>query len=172
MHCDVTVVRKYFLQKLAMLWHVITTSCAIFVQMLSVLICRSCGAPVALRKGYVSFCYCNMRCTVPLFWTSSSIKPAHSLPHERKKVRVKCTIVRALRVCTGRTAQRGSRGIALLFWPRHWTGWGVSVTPRPILIPGKNAVPIVHEAGWAPGPVWTGGKSRPYWDSILGPSRP
>jgi len=36
--------------------------------------------------------------------------------------------------------------------------------------PGKDPVPIVQEAGWAPGPVWTGGKSRPYWDSI--PDRP
>jgi hypothetical protein len=26
---------------------------------------------------------------------------------------------------------------------------------------GKNPVPIVQEAGWASGPVWTGGKSRP-----------
>ena len=32
--------------------------------------------------------------------------------------------------------------------------------------PGKDRVPIVQEAGWAPGPVWTGGKSRPHQDSI------
>ena len=31
--------------------------------------------------------------------------------------KVKCTIVQALRLCTGRTAHRGSRGIALLFNP-------------------------------------------------------
>ena len=35
-------------------------------------------------------------------------------------------------------------------------GEGVSVTPRPLFIPGKDPVPIVQEAGWAPGPVWTG----------------
>jgi len=29
--------------------------------------------------------------------------------------RVKCTLVQELRLCTGRTAHRGSRGIALLF---------------------------------------------------------
>jgi hypothetical protein len=34
-------------------------------------------------------------------------------------------------------------------------GWGVSVTPRPLFTPGKDPVPIVQEAGWAPGPVWT-----------------
>jgi len=31
------------------------------------------------------------------------------------KVKVKCTVVQALRLCTGRTAHRRSRGIALLF---------------------------------------------------------
>jgi len=37
-------------------------------------------------------------------------------------------------------------------------------------IPGKDPVPILQEAGWAPGPVWMGGKSRPHRDSI--PDRP
>ena len=36
--------------------------------------------------------------------------------------------------------------------------------------PGKDPVPILHEAGRAPGPVWAGGKSRPHRDSI--PDRP
>jgi len=39
-----------------------------------------------------------------------------------------------------------------------------------VSIPGKDPVPIVQEAGWASGPVWTGGKSRPHRDSI--PDRP
>jgi hypothetical protein len=26
-------------------------------------------------------------------------------------------------------------------------------------IPGKDPVPIVQEAGWAPGPVWTGAEN-------------
>ena len=30
-------------------------------------------------------------------------------------IKVKCTLVQALRLCTGHTAHRGSRGIALLF---------------------------------------------------------
>ena len=34
------------------------------------------------------------------------------------KKKVKCTLVQALRFCTGRTAHRGSRGIAALY--RHW----------------------------------------------------
>jgi hypothetical protein len=72
----------------------------------------------------------------------------------------KCTLVQAMRLCTGRTTHRGSRGITLTFHD-HGTsrGWGVSVTPRPLLTPGKDSVPIVQEAGWAPGPVWTGAKN-------------
>ena len=68
-------------------------------------------------------------------------------------------------------AQRVGRGIALLFHDRG-TGreWVVSSTPRTHFTPGKDPVPIVQEAGWAPGPVWTGGKSRPHRDSI--PDRP
>jgi len=46
----------------------------------------------------------------------------------------------------------------------------VSSTPGPHFTPGKDPVPILQEAGWAPGSVWTGGKSRPYRNSI--PDRP
>ena len=49
-------------------------------------------------------------------------------------------------------------------------GLVVSSTPRPHFTPGKDTVLILQEAGWAPGPVWTGGKSRPHRDSI--PDRP
>ena len=64
-------------------------------------------------------------------------------------------------------AQRVGRGIALLFHDRGTRrGWVVSSTPRPHFTSGKDSVPIVQEAGWAPGPVWTGGKSRPHRDSI------
>jgi hypothetical protein len=38
-------------------------------------------------------------------------------------------------------------------------GWGVSVTPRSLSTPGGDPVPIVQEAGWAPGPVWTGAEN-------------
>ena len=68
-------------------------------------------------------------------------------------------------------AQRVCRGIALLFLDRGARrGWVVSSTPRPHFTPGKDPVPILQEAGWAPGPAWTGGKSRPHRDSI--PGRP
>ena len=65
-------------------------------------------------------------------------------------------------------AQRLGRGIALLFHDHGtWRGWVVSSRPRPHFTLGKDPVPILQEAGWAPQPVWTGGKSRPHRDSIL-----
>jgi len=70
--------------------------------------------------------------------------------------KVNCTLVRALRLSTDRTAHRGSRGIALL-WLDHGTrrGWVVRITTRPHFTPGQDPVPIVQEVGWASGPVWT-----------------
>ena len=88
------------------------------------------------------------------------------------KVEVKCTLVQALRLCTGRTANRGSSGIVLLFLD-HGTrrGWGFSVTPRPLFTPEKDPVPIVQEAGWTPGPVWTGAENLAF-TGIRSPHRP
>ena len=81
---------------------------------------------------------------------------------------VNCTLVQALRLCTGRTAHGGSRGMALPFLD-HGTrrGWGVSVTPRPLFTPRERSG--THCTG-----VWVGpragldrcGKPRPHRDSI------
>ena len=77
-----------------------------------------------------------------------------------KVKKVKCTLVQALSFCSGRTAQRGSRGITLLFLDYGTRrGWGVSVTPRALFTPGKDPVIFVQEACWAPGPVRTGAKN-------------
>ena len=79
--------------------------------------------------------------------------------------KVKCSRYRA------GCAQRVGRGIALLFHDRDTrSGWVVSSTPRPYFTHGEDPVPIGQEAGWAPGPVWTGGKSRP--TGILSPDLP
>jgi len=68
-------------------------------------------------------------------------------------------------------AQRVGRGTALLFHDCGTSsGCVVSSTPRPHFTPGKDPVPIVQEAGWVAGPVWTGGKPRPHRDST--PDRP
>ena len=83
----------------------------------------------------------------------------------KKKVKVKWS-----RYSPG-VAQRVGRGTALLFY--DWgtrRGWGVSSTPRPHFTSGKDPVPILQEAGWAPGSAWTGGKTRPHRDSV--PDRP
>jgi hypothetical protein len=81
---------------------------------------------------------------------------------QKVKVKIKCSRYRS------GVAQRVGRGVALLFHD-HSTrmGWVVSSTPRPHFTPGKDPVPILQEAGWAAGPVWTGGKSRLHRDSIL-----
>jgi hypothetical protein len=67
------------------------------------------------------------------------------------KVKVKCTLVQALRPCTGRTAHTRSRGIAVLFHnERQYKGmWNRRHAPA-TLYSGKDPVPIVQESGWAP----------------------
>ena len=62
-------------------------------------------------------------------------------------------------------AQRVGRGIALIFHD-HFTRGG----EWPYFTPGKDPVPIVQKAGWAPGPAWKGGKSCP--TGIRSPDRP
>jgi hypothetical protein len=86
--------------------------------------------------------------------------------------KLKCTLVQALRFCTGCTAHRGSRGIALLFYDHDTRkGWEFSVTPRPLFTSGEDPVPVVQKAGWAPGPVWTGVENLAL-TGIPGPSSP
>ena len=60
-----------------------------------------------------------------------------------RKKEVKCTLVQALSLCTGRTAHMGSRGIALLFLDRG-TRWGEgSTSPHGrFLPPVKNRYPL------------------------------
>jgi hypothetical protein len=61
--------------------------------------------------------------------------------------------------CTGRTAHRGSRGLALPFID-HGTRRGAGSASRPGRpLPRKDPVPVVQEAGWAPGLVWTGAEN-------------
>ena len=86
--------------------------------------------------------------------------------------KVKCTLVQALRLCTGRTAHRKSWFIAI---PLHdhgsRRGWGVSVTPQPLFIPWKDTVPIVQRLG---GPQAQSGQVRkisPH-TTIRSPDRP
>ena len=100
-----------------------------------------------------------------LFFTSKRCSLRCRQFHVYKDIKVKWSCYRS------GVAQMAGRGIALLFHDRGTRrGWVVSSTPRPHFTPGKDPVPILQEAGWAPGPVWTCGKSRPHRDSI--PDRP
>ena len=82
-------------------------------------------------------------------------------------VKVKCSYYRPS------VAWRVGRGIALLLRD-HGTrrGWVVSSKPQLHFTPGKDLVPNVQEAGWAPGPVWMGGKILSPWGFDPGPPSP
>jgi len=76
------------------------------------------------------------------------------------KGKLKCTLVQALRLCTGRTANRGSRGIALLFFDRGTRrSWRVSVTLRPTFTPRKTWYPLYRRLG---GPQGRSGQVRKF----------
>jgi hypothetical protein len=71
---------------------------------------------------------------------------------QEKSVKVKFTLEQAAK------AQKGSRGIAVLFNLGARWGWVVSATPRPLYpqeSPGTHCTCI---AGWV-GPVWTGAEN-------------
>jgi len=66
---------------------------------------------------------------------------------------VKCTLVQALRLCTGPTAHRGSRGISLLILD-HGTKRGERSASRP----GKDPVPILQDASQDNGEILKAGR--------------
>ena len=72
--------------------------------------------------------------------------------------KVKCTLVQAMRFCTGRRVHRGSRGIALPFHD-HGTGRGEGSGSRPgrSLPPGKTRYPLYRKLG---GPQGRSGQVR------------
>jgi hypothetical protein len=51
--------------------------------------------------------------------------------------------------------------VAPLLLPAARRGCVVSSTPQLRFTPGKDPVTILQGGGWAPGPVWWDGKSRP-----------
>jgi hypothetical protein len=84
--------------------------------------------------------------------------------------KVKCTLIQALRFCTGRRAHRGSRGIALLFHGQHHLKGVRGQRHAPAALyprkrPGTHCI-----GGWvSPRAVLDRcGKFRPHWDSIPG----
>jgi len=98
---------------------------------------------IFLKHTYTTFTVDHNRCSMlNSFFVTSAYLTTNTVSQIRRpimevKVKVKCTLVQALRLCTGRTAHRGSKGVALLFLDhgtRRW--WGVSVTPPPLFTPG------------------------------------
>jgi len=88
------------------------------------------------------------------------------------KSNVKCALVQALRLCTGRTAHRGSRGITLLFHD-HGTRRGEGSASRPgrSLPPGETRYSLYRRLGG------TQGRSGQVWKispltGIRSPDRP
>ena len=78
------------------------------------------------------------------------------IDYRGKKVKVKWSRYRP------GVAQRVGRSKALLFHDRGTRReWVVSSTPRPHFTLGKDPIPILQEARWAPRAVWMGGKSSP-----------
>ena len=79
-----------------------------------------------------------------------------SVPQCYIKERVKCTLVQVQRFCTGRTAHRRSRGIAVLSLGHDTRKvWGDSVTPQPLFTPGKTRYSLWRRLG---GPQGRSGK--------------
>jgi len=71
------------------------------------------------------------------------------------KIKVKVTLVQALRLCTGCTAYRGSRGIALLFHDHGAKGDGRSASsPDRSLPQGKTGYLLYRRLGGPQG--WSG----------------
>ena len=71
---------------------------------------------------------------------------------------------------TGHEVLNGERGIALLSFILG-SRWGCGQrTPRP-LYPRKDPIPIVREAGWTPGIVWTSAENLIH-TGIWSPNRP
>ena len=72
----------------------------------------------------------------------------HVIGLHPSKGKVKFILVQALKLCTGRTAHMGSRGIALLFLD-HGTRWGEGSALRPgrSLPPGKTRYPLYRRLG-------------------------
>ena len=110
-------------------------------------------------------------------WThitwAEKVKVSDCLGLSKKKKKVKLTLVQALRLCTGCTAHRGSRGIALPFHDHGTRRGEVSASCLGRLYPRER--PGTHYTGGWMGPragLDTCGKSCPHRDSIPGPSSP
>jgi hypothetical protein len=99
------------------------------------------SAPNACLQGGVEFIVCRL-------WRENTFK----------RQKVKCTLVQALRFCTGRTAHRGSRGTAVPFHDHGIrSGEGLAARPGRSLPSGKPRYPLYRKLG---GPQVRSGQVR------------
>ena len=123
--------------------------------------------------GGTSVIFCSTLGSLFCIRGVSSLNLSRITSYRKGKSKVKCTLVHALRLFTGRTVHRWSRGIALPFHDHDTRrGWGGSVTPKPLFTLGKDPVLIVQEGVGPRDGLDRSGKFRPHRDSILGPSSP
>ena len=89
---------------------------------------------------------CNILPSPSGKWWQQQVPPNDGYPPTGKMV--KCTLVQALKLCTGRTTHRGSRGIALPFHD-HGTREGEGSASRPgrFLPPWKTRYPLSRRLG-------------------------
>jgi len=115
-------------------WH-----CLLVTQML---------IPEYIREVVMQRQLCNPSSLGRFLYSSWQYPPLRTTVSKYGKKKVKCTPVQALGLCTGRTAHRGSRGIALPFLG-HGTRrrWGISVTPGRSLPPGKTRYQLYKRLG-------------------------
>ena len=121
-----------------------------------------CFAWISEQTAIISLYSINWLVSYPRF---NPLKPSGYYMYH--KLYVKCTLVQALRLCTGRTAHSGSRGITLIFLD-HSTrrGWADSFRP-----PGKTRYPFYRRLGGPQGRSGQVGKISPS-TGIQSPDRP
>jgi hypothetical protein len=130
---------------------------------------RVTRTPARLQSNKCKAFHCNILCSMTQLCVLIYCKQQKSTFF---KVKVKCTLVQALRLCTGRTAHRGSRGIALPFldYGNRCEGQRHALAAfYPQERPGTHCT-----GGWV-GPragLDRCGKSHPHRDSNPGPSSP
>jgi len=142
---------------------------------LRIKLCISSNAPSRKRKITVRFrVYGIILCQQCATWSSTfrRLEFGRDFLFFRKMLNLcyKVTLVQALRLCTGRTAHRGSRGIALLFHD-HDTRRGERSASRPgcSIPPGMSRYLLYRRRvgpQGRPGQVW---KIAPQRDWIPGP---
>ena len=105
--------------------------------------CAACFMLARIRIPlHISVTLSNIR------FVKTSVEPTDIDRIMGKVKKAKCTLVQPLRLCTGRTAHRGSRGIALLFLDRGTRRGEGSVSRHcRSLPPGKTRCPLHRRLG-------------------------